>query len=114
MKLITLLIPGTFILIIILVRNYNKLSYKFIPRVGVSLLALLTISASMNPQEVSTLARYVGVGRGADLVLYATTLGFFGLTLLMVVKFNEIDERDSIIVREIAISELLLSMQKKQ
>lgn len=50
-------------------------------KIALSCLALLMIIAVLFPDTTTQAAHLVGVGRGADLLLYLLTLAFIGYTL---------------------------------
>ena len=55
-----------------------NLSWKF--RVSRSIVWLAAIVAVTNPNEVTRFANVLGVGRGADIILYMVTLAFLSVS----------------------------------
>jgi len=69
---------------------------------------LLWIAAAVciaNPRLVTLTARTLGIGRGADLLLYATALVMLAGFYLVVIQFRRLDRQVSQLVRYIAIRE---------
>jgi small membrane protein len=68
-------------------------------------LAASWIVAVVWPDAVTGLAQVVGVGRGTDLVLYATVVAFMFSTVLNQRRFAELDERITALARASAIQQ---------
>jgi hypothetical protein len=61
--------------------------------------------ALLRPDDLTRIARLVGVGRGADLVLYGLVLCFAFMTVSSYLKFLEIETRLARLARAVAIDE---------
>lgn len=61
---------------------------------------------AVRPETTSILARYVGVGRGADLIVYLALLGIFYLQFRMFAKLETLEREITNIVRQDAIDKL--------
>ena len=70
------------------------------------------VSAALQPALVNDVAQAVGVGRGADLVLYLLATAFLYLVLYTYQKFREQQSRVAMLVRHIAILEARLDAEK--
>lgn len=55
------------------------------------------------PDSTSYLAAYLGIGRGADLVVYISIVAIFYLIFKIFVRLNKIEEDITKVVREEAI-----------
>lgn len=80
---------------------------KMAGRVGAAWIALWLASATSiaYPGILVRLAHFLGIGRGADLVLYlAIFFGFISLFLIYL-RFRRIDEQLTTLVRHLAITE---------
>lgn len=55
------------------------------------------------PQILVSIAHFLGIGRGADLVLYLSILFSFGAFFLTYLRFRRVDEQLTKIVRHLAI-----------
>ena len=76
-------------------------------KIGLLLLALAMIVAVVFPNITNTLAALVGIGRGADLLLYATVAAFILYALNN--YLHQQDQRDSIyrLARKVALLEAM-------
>lgn len=72
------------------------------------ILALTTVVAGAGavifPEALNEVASWVGVGRGADLVLYLAVVGFLLTTIGLYRRCSELDRKLTILAREIALS----------
>ncbi len=78
-----------------------------------TLLMVLAIFAVLFPNTLSTLANYVGVGRGADLLLYILALSFTFLAINLYVRGKQDEKRFAKVVRKLAILEAEKEAEKK-
>lgn len=60
---------------------------------------------AVRPETSSALARYVGVGRGADLIVYLALIALFYLQFRMFAKIETLEREITSIVRKDAIDE---------
>lgn len=74
-------------------------------RIGLVLFAGVNVVAVLQPDEVSDVARALGVGRGTDLVLYGLVIAFFLGTLSTYMRFKVVDRRYTELARVMAIRE---------
>lgn len=58
------------------------------------------------PQQTDVVANFLGVGRGADLLIYLSILVLFYLAFRILVRLERLDHDLTEIVRHIAISEV--------
>ncbi|MDP3999861.1 MAG: DUF2304 domain-containing protein [bacterium] len=100
-----LLIAGLLLVFIWFLRNRNQARTRAGKKLAFALLVLAGVIAVLYPDVMNTLAGWVGVGRGADLLFYALTLAFIFVTLNIYLKFQDHDRRLTEIVREVAIKE---------
>ena len=78
-------------------KSYDRLIVIFFILSGVILVIMPDLSAEI--------ARFVGVGRGVDLVLYLGMLGLSFVSLLLYAKLRDLEAVLSELVRSIAIAE---------
>lgn len=57
------------------------------------------------PQTTDVIARVVGVGRGADVVIYASLLALFYLVFRIYVKIEQVEREVTGLVRKLALDE---------
>lgn len=72
-----LLIAAVVVIGLFLMRRTGADSHLAIRRMLMGLFVLAAILAILFPQTLSWLANLIGVGRGADLLLYALVIAFF-------------------------------------
>lgn len=65
---------------------------------------LLVAGATLAPQQTDLVAKVVGVGRGADLLVYLSIIALFFLVFRIIVKLEKIDKDVTEVVRNTAIN----------
>lgn len=65
----------------------------------------LAVVAVMFPVLLTTVARWVGVGRGADLLLYALTMTFLGYVAASYRRMRQLEQQVTVVARELALRE---------
>jgi hypothetical protein len=65
--------------------------------------AIIGIIFVWNQEVTNTLARQVGIGRGADLILYLFVSISFGVSTILYLRVVELQEHVTILTREIAL-----------
>ena len=63
----------------------------------------LGIICILFPNSLNTLAQYVGIGRGADLILYTTTLYLFCVSINYYLRFKRQEQQITLLVRNLAL-----------
>jgi hypothetical protein len=83
--------------------NRSTHSGKAWKKIALVLLAISMIIAVIFPEVTNTVAHFVGVGRGADLLLYATVVAFILYALNN--YLHQQDQRDALyrLARKVAI-----------
>ncbi|MGC5076991.1 DUF2304 domain-containing protein [Agrococcus sp. DT81.2] len=76
-----------------------------IRRLTLLLVLVVGIIAIMFPSLADSVAALVGVGRGADLLLYGLIIVFIGYTLSTSAHLRRVDRQISALTRELAIAE---------
>lgn len=71
-----------------------------------SVLWLAAATVIILPQTTTTVAQWVGVGRGVDMVLYASIVGLFFLVFRLFVAFDKLERQLTDIVRREALKDL--------
>jgi small membrane protein len=74
-------------------------------KIGLLSLFILAILAVLFPNLLNDIANAVGVGRGADLVLYIFVFAFMAYVTIQYIKQKEHDRTTATLVRRIAIIE---------
>ena len=102
-QVLGLTICGSFAIGILL----STLRHRIGPRVGVAWL-LLWVTAGVaiaRPELTVTVARALGIARGADLVFYFAILAMFVGFFAMYMKFRRIESEITTLVRRLALKE---------
>ncbi|WP_116106153.1 DUF2304 domain-containing protein [Lewinella sp. IMCC34191] len=87
------------IALVYLHQTRNRLGPILLPGLVLS----LGVLAVYDPDGTTAIANYLGVGRGADLLLYSTVIGFCAALVIIYGKFRRLDERYTEVVRELAL-----------
>jgi len=102
-----LLLLGLTIVAVITARSRSTALNLVLRRTVTVIAMLLGIAAVMLPNAVTKLANLVGVGRGADLVLYLLVLAFLFVSVGMYRRFRELEDNYVALARRIAIDDAL-------
>jgi hypothetical protein len=68
-------------------------------------LTLLIVLAVLFPDVLTGIANTVGIGRGADLVIYLVSIGLLFFSVSAYLKFGDLDRRITLLSRHIALLE---------
>jgi len=80
---------------------------KRLVMLGFAFLVALTI---LNPELTTSLANYIGLGRGADLVFYLTSIGLMFLAAITYLSHRRTEDRVAELVSAQAVSEAVKQM----
>jgi hypothetical protein len=99
-----------------LVTNPNSYQIKAWAKILGVLLVLAAVGAVLFPDSSNTVAHWVGVSRGADLLLYMLTLAFIFVVLNIYISEKQNQRRIVSLARKIAIleAEALQKLNDKQ
>jgi small membrane protein len=100
-----LLVLAVLIILFVFVRSSNAVYVQASKRVALVLFALVNVYAVMRPDDLSAMARLVGVGRGTDLVLYALVVAFMAGMFSFYQRFRVVDRRYTELARTVALRE---------
>ena len=90
-----------FVLFVAAVRKFTFFGLK----VSVMLFAAAGIYFLWNPDQMTRLAQLVGVGRGADLITYATTVILFLTVVGAIIRERRSGDVLTLLVRRLAIQQ---------
>lgn len=102
-----LLISGIVAVVVSFLRNRNAARFQAGKKLLLVLFAVVCVVSVIWPQLLTAVARAVGVGRGADLVLYALVVAFAFVSLNTYLKFKDVEARLTRLARAVAIEEAL-------
>ena len=93
-----------------LIRRFDLPALKF-AIVGASLAGIYFV---WKPQDLTWVAHKIGVGRGADLVSYGSSLLFFLTIVAMAVRRRDTERQITHLVREVALLHARPPMDRRQ
>jgi hypothetical protein len=100
-----ILVLAVLIVLFVFVRSSNAVYVQASKRIALVLFALANVYAVMRPDDLTTVAHALGVGRGTDLVLYALVVAFMAGMFSMYQRFRVVDRRYTELARTVAIRE---------
>lgn len=100
-----LLIAAVGLGLLLFVRRWHGVGMQAGKRIGLVAFALLNVYAVLRPDDVTWVANRLGVGRGADLILYVLVIAFVLGMLNFYLRFKTMDRRLTELARTIAIRE---------
>ena len=74
-------------------------------RLGFFAFLVVNVWAVLRPDDVTAVAQRLGVGRGADLVLYTLFVAFIFVVLHFYMRFRDLGERFTELARAVALRE---------
>ncbi len=98
-----LLLCGVAVFAVLAYRSGGSATQRAVWRIGASLVLVLAVVSVLLPEVVTSVANAVGVGRGADLVLYVLAIAFLISVVTLFRRLAELDRRTTSLVREIAL-----------
>lgn len=99
-----LLIVGFVVIAVFLLRPSGSVRSQALRTLGQLVLLVCAVLAVIFPGIVNDLAQFVGVGRGADLLLYGFLLVFISSSLTNTRKQRRQDEQITELARRIALA----------
>ncbi|MCB1266112.1 MAG: DUF2304 domain-containing protein [Mycobacterium sp.] len=98
-----LLIAAVLALLVYLLRSRTNAKAKAWVKVGYVLFVIAAVYAILRPDDTTVLANWLGVARGADLLLYALVIAFLFTTLSTYLRFKELEVRYARLARAVAL-----------
>lgn len=99
-----LLILATLALTVFFIGNRRKARAKAGVKIGFVLFVIGSLWAILRPDDLTTVANFLGVDRGTDLLLYALVVGFLFTTVSTYIRFREQELRYARLARSIALN----------
>jgi hypothetical protein len=96
---------GLAALVVTILRHRNAMRFQAGKKILLAAFVAAFVVSLADPGITSHAARVVGVGRGADLLLYATVVAFLFVALNTYLKFKDYDARIATLSRRIALDE---------
>ena len=98
-----LLIAAVLSLLVYLLRSRTNAKAKAWVKVGYVLFVVAAVYAILRPDDTTVLANWLGVARGADLLLYALVIAFLFTTLSTYLRFKDLEVRYARLARAVAL-----------
>ncbi|MFV8308541.1 DUF2304 domain-containing protein [Mycobacteroides chelonae] len=98
-----LLIVAVLLLLVYLLRSRSTAQAKAWVKLGFVVFVVAGIYAILRPNDTTTLAHWLGLGRGTDLMLYAMIIAFAFTTLSTYLRFKDLELRYSRLARAVAL-----------
>jgi small membrane protein len=103
-----ILIAMAFVLFVFFIRSSHSVRTQAFKRIGFVLFLILNLDAVLRPDDTTWLAHKVGVGRGADLVLYLLVVAFAFFSVNTFLRFRNLERRFTDLARAIALRDAQL------
>lgn len=88
---------------VLLTRSTAGASHQAVRRLLLVGFVVLAAMAVVFPPLLTQVARAVGVGRGADLLLYGLTITFLGYVAASYRRMRQLEQQNTILARELAL-----------
>lgn len=100
-----LLIAVVLVVGIVLVRSTAGARHQAVRRLLLGALVALAVASILVPTAVTAAANLVGVGRGADLLLYGLVIAFLGFVVSSYRRARHLEETVTELARRLALDE---------
>jgi hypothetical protein len=100
-----LLLTGIVVVGLLAFRGSTKPIHKVLWRAYVALVLVAAVFAVLLPDTLTTLANSVGVGRGADLLLYVLVVTFLLVAVVLFRRLSVLERRYTQLARIMAVQE---------
>jgi len=111
-KIITTVFVGFVLLKLYRRARYRELGWR--ETVGWLLLWLLVLAAAWWPHATDVVASWIGVGRGADLLIFLSILALFMLASWLLSRMAKIEREITVMVRHEALRSGELGIKNKE
>jgi len=102
-----LLLIALVIIGVMLTRSAAGARHQAIRRILLVVFVVFAATTVLFPQALTELAKLVGVGRGADLLLYALVIAFLGYISTSYRRMSRMEDRIARLSRQVALSTVL-------
>jgi small membrane protein len=93
-------------LIFILINYFRRFRSMATDKILISLMLLSGIFFVLYPDLTTIIARYLGIGRGTDLIFYLAILGFGYMILVLYSKIKNLEDQITSLVRKQALENI--------
>ena len=109
-----LLIAVVLVVGVVLVRSTAGARHQAIRRLLLGALVALAVASILVPGAVTDVANAVGVGRGADLLLYGLVIAFLGFVVSSYRRSRHLEETITQLARRLALDEAVTPEQARR
>ncbi|WP_256839294.1 DUF2304 domain-containing protein [Ornithinimicrobium faecis] len=102
-----ILLVGIVGVTVLLTRSTAGARHQAVRRLLLVGFVLLAAMAILFPPTLTTVAGWVGVGRGADLLLYGLTITFLGYVAASYRRMRHLEQQNTVLARHLALSDAL-------
>ena len=106
-----LLLVAMIAVVVLLGRSSRNVKHMAFRRLFLLAFAVAAVFAILFPQMLTSVAQWFGVGRGADLLLYALVIAFVGSLAMQSRRATELGRMITLNTRRLAILEAEAAMQ---
>ena len=103
--LIQVLLIAVVVLVVARIFRSRGARAQAIRRIGLVVFAGFAAISILFPDVWTSIAKFVGIGRGTDLVLYALVVAFLSFTVTTYLRFRDLETNYTRLARRIALSE---------
>ncbi|PRY12593.1 DUF2304 domain-containing protein [Kineococcus rhizosphaerae] len=108
-----LLIAVVLVVGVFLVRSTAGARHQAVRRLLLAALVALAVASILVPTAVTAVANVVGVGRGADLLLYGLVIAFLGFVVSSYRRSKALEETVTQLARRLALDEAVTPEQAR-
>lgn len=98
-----LLIGAIVLLLMYLLRSRRNAQSRAWVKVGYVLFVIGAVYAIIRPNDTTVVAHWLGIGRGADLLVYALVIAFLFTTMSAYMRFKDLELRYAQLARAVAL-----------
>jgi hypothetical protein len=98
-----LLIGAIVLLLVYLLRSRRNAQSRAWVKVGYVLFVIGAVYAIIRPNDTTVVAHSLGIGRGADLLVYALVIAFLFTTMSAYMRFKDLELRYAQLARAVAL-----------
>ena len=99
-----ILVAMAFALFAFFIRSSHSVRTQAFKRIGFIVFLILNLDAVLRPDDTTWLAHKVGIGRGADLLLYLLVVAFAFFSVNTFLRFRNLERRFTDLARTIALN----------
>lgn len=100
----TVLIAAVLVIAYFLIKSTSNTKNVALRRLLLVVFVILALLSILFPDTTTTVAHWVGVGRGADLILYLLVIAFLSYAVVSYRRMNIFENRITDLARELAIA----------